>query len=178
MTTIQINRAPVMTLWAAVVAERLGYSHDEALTLGRAVAGMNAQAKAVRVGLRAPADPGGKAPKRAAGRAPDHVELLGRHVPVVKTPDGLRAARDGKADSPEAVERYLEGKFGASLAAVRAAMAKLAGAFTRDELASLAYGLYESFRPRIPAGTAGWGAKGVLDLGALAKLAPEKTKRA
>ena len=141
MTTIQINRAPVMTLWAAVVAERLGYSHDEALTLGRAVAGMNAQAKAVRVGLRAPADPGGKAPKRA-GREPDHVELLGRHVPVVKTPNGLRAARDGKPDSPEAVERYLEGKFGESLAAGRSAMAKLAAAFTRDELASLAYGLY------------------------------------
>ena len=32
------NRAPVLTLWAAVVAEVLGFGHDEALTLGRAVA--------------------------------------------------------------------------------------------------------------------------------------------
>jgi len=40
--TIYINRAPVLTLWAAVVAERLGFSRDEALTLGRAVAGLNA----------------------------------------------------------------------------------------------------------------------------------------
>ena len=48
--TITINRAPVLTLWAAVVAERLGYSRDEALTLGRAVAGMNAQSKAVHLG--------------------------------------------------------------------------------------------------------------------------------
>ena len=31
--TIYINRAPVLTLWAAVVAERLGFRRDEALTL-------------------------------------------------------------------------------------------------------------------------------------------------
>ncbi len=42
--TISINRAPVLTLWAAVVAQRLGFSEDEALTLGKAVAGLNAQA--------------------------------------------------------------------------------------------------------------------------------------
>ena len=39
---ISINRTPVLTLWAAIVAERLGFNHDEALTLGRAVAGLNA----------------------------------------------------------------------------------------------------------------------------------------
>ena len=43
--TIQINRAPVLTLWAAVVAECLGFEWTEALTLGRAVAGLNAYAK-------------------------------------------------------------------------------------------------------------------------------------
>ena len=40
--TVYINRAPLLTLWAAVVAERLGFRRDEALTLGRAVAGLNA----------------------------------------------------------------------------------------------------------------------------------------
>ena len=35
---VMINRAPVLTLWAAVVAEVLGFEHDEVLTLGRAVA--------------------------------------------------------------------------------------------------------------------------------------------
>ena len=38
--TISINRAPVLTLWAAVVAQRLGFEEDEALTLGKAVAGL------------------------------------------------------------------------------------------------------------------------------------------
>ncbi len=42
---ITINRAPVLTLWAAVVAERLGFDRAEALTLGKAVAGLNAYAK-------------------------------------------------------------------------------------------------------------------------------------
>jgi hypothetical protein len=49
-----VNRAPVLTLWAAVVAEILGFEHDEALTLGRAVAGLNAYSKGVSLGLFQP----------------------------------------------------------------------------------------------------------------------------
>ena len=51
MNTISINRAPVQTLWVAVVAERLGFTEDEALWLGKAVAGLNAQAKGRRLGV-------------------------------------------------------------------------------------------------------------------------------
>ena len=42
---VMVNRAPVLTLWATVVAEVLGFEHDEALTLGRAVAGLHAYSK-------------------------------------------------------------------------------------------------------------------------------------
>jgi hypothetical protein len=49
--TISINRAPVLTLWAAVVAERLGFKKDEALSLGKALAGLNAQTKGRRLGI-------------------------------------------------------------------------------------------------------------------------------
>ena len=49
-----VNRAPVLTLWAAVVAEALGFEHDEALSLGRAVAGLNAYSKGVSLGLFQP----------------------------------------------------------------------------------------------------------------------------
>ena len=38
---IKINRAPVLTLWATIVAERLGYDKKEALTFGERVAGLN-----------------------------------------------------------------------------------------------------------------------------------------
>lgn len=51
---IKINRAPVLTLWAVIVAERLGFDMDEALTLGRAIAGVNAYNKGVRLGLYEP----------------------------------------------------------------------------------------------------------------------------
>jgi hypothetical protein len=37
-----------------VVAQRLGFDEDEALTLGKAVAGLNAQAKGRRLGIFKP----------------------------------------------------------------------------------------------------------------------------
>ena len=51
---VMINLAPVLTLWAAVVAEILGFDYDEALTLGRTVAGLNAYSKGVTLGLFQP----------------------------------------------------------------------------------------------------------------------------
>jgi hypothetical protein len=46
-----VNRAPVLTLWAVVVGEVLGFEHDEALILGRTVAGLNAYSKDVSLRL-------------------------------------------------------------------------------------------------------------------------------
>jgi len=170
---VSINRAPVLALWAAVVAERLGHDHDVALTLGRALSGLNAQSKGRRLGLFSPPAPGTTGAHRKAARpaADDHVELMGRAVPVVRTRDGVRAAPDGKPDDPRAVERYLEARFGEALPAARAAMVALAAAFGREELAERAFALYEAFRPSIPAGTRGWGARGTLDLGRVRALA-------
>ena len=51
---LPVNRAPVLMLWAAVVAEVLGFDHDEALTLGQAVAGLNARSKGVSLSLFQP----------------------------------------------------------------------------------------------------------------------------
>ncbi len=47
---IRVYRAPVLTLWATVVAELLGYPPEIALTLGRFVAGSSARAKVRRLG--------------------------------------------------------------------------------------------------------------------------------
>ena len=73
-----------------------------------------------------------------------------------------------------AVQRYLDDKFGENLKAIRSAMQKLAKAYKPSELAHDAYHLYEQFRPAIPAGKKGWGAKGDLDLGLIGKLAKKK----
>jgi hypothetical protein len=48
---ISVNRAPVLTLWATIVAERLGYPPETALTLGRAMCRSSARAKAKRIGI-------------------------------------------------------------------------------------------------------------------------------
>ena len=49
--TIEINRAPVLTLWIAVVAERMGHTWDTALTIGKVFAGLkNPPPEAVDLG--------------------------------------------------------------------------------------------------------------------------------
>jgi hypothetical protein len=171
MPIIEVNRAPVMTLWAAVVAERLGFDRDEALTLGQTVAGLNAQAKGQRLGIF---EPGEKKSEQARSQPEGEqffVELLGRSVPVVNTPGGVRANAKGAPVQPSSVQHYLEGKFGAALGDVRRAMEELAAAFTPDELEGRAYYLYVEFRPEIPAGKQGWGAKGRLDTDRIRSLA-------
>ena len=51
---IRVNRAPVMTLWAVVVAEHMGFDEEEAPTMGRVVAGLNAYAKVKALGSYVP----------------------------------------------------------------------------------------------------------------------------
>src|SRR3954469_19237517 len=91
--SIRINRAPMLALWAAVVAERLGFDHDTALTLGQAVAGLSAYAKGVSLGI---VEPRPELVHEQGDRLSEgeqlHVDLLGRAVPVVRTPEGLRLA--------------------------------------------------------------------------------------
>jgi hypothetical protein len=169
---IKINRAPVLTLWAAVVAERLGYDWDEALTFGKGVAGLNAQSKGRRLGIYDEKKEEDKKPrKQETHEKPGFVELLGRGVPAVKTAKGLRAIIKGEQIDPQGVERYLQQKFGEALEDTRAAMQELAGSIPRGKLAQIGFALYEKFRPDIPDGTQGWGAKGELDLSTIRSLA-------
>lgn len=169
---IEINRAPVLTLWAAVVAERLGYKKDEALSLAKAVAGLNAQSKGRRLGIyeeRKEEEEKEVPPKKEEKL--EFIELMGRGIPAVKTSQGLRASIKGETIRPESVERYLEQKFGEHYGEARSAMEKLAKAYTPRKLEAEAYPLYEKFRPAIPEGKKGWGAKGKLDLDYILSLA-------
>jgi len=168
---ILINRAPVLTLWAAVVAERLGFKHDEALSLGKAVAGLTAQSKGQRLGIFKPTPKELKKVRELERCEEFRVELLGRALPAVNTDQGVRAVIESKPIEPGGVERYLKSKFGDALPEVRKAMTELASALKPDELAERGFSLYEQFRPAIPEGVRGWGAKGELDLGRISKLA-------
>ena len=173
--TISINRAPVLTLWANVVARRLGFRKAEALTLGKAVAGLNAQAKGQRLGIYSPQEEKPKTARKKRKKQEGFlVEVCGRTVPAKNTNDGIRATTKGRPISPDSVERYLEQKFGQDLERAEEAMQKLAKAYKPKELADVAYPLYEEFRPEIPSGQRGWGAEGDLDLNLIEKLAERK----
>lgn len=175
---IRVNRAPVLTLWAAIVAERLGHDPDSAILLGRFVAGSSARAKARAIGIEEEGSgpdrerPEGTAPR--AGHAPEATEtvhLLGRDIPVQRTRTGLRTLDEGKPASPRAARSYVERAFGAHLTATRAAMERLAASLPPEALNRHGFRLYEQFRPEVPAGARGWGARGVLDLDRIGQLA-------
>jgi hypothetical protein len=162
--SFKINRAPVLTLWATVVAERFGFDHDEALTLGRAVAGLNAYSKGKRLGIFKPSQDEVRKRRLQAPAESFEVELMHRAVPVAVTPDGIRALSKGKPANPKSVEKYLTSKFGVHLAATERVMAELAMSLPPNKLAEIAFRLYEEFRPEVPAGAEGWGAAGKLEL--------------
>jgi len=174
-SSVMINRAPVLTLWATVVAEMLGFDYDEALTLGRAVAGLNAYSKGVSLGLFQPT-PKAVRERRQKFRKDEvvTVDLLHRAVPARHTDEGLRALSNDRPISPESVNRYFGSKFGDALDEVYDAMKELAKSLTPSELAEKAYHLYEKFRPEIPPGKRGWGALGKLDIEGIRKMAGSK----
>lgn len=169
---LKINRAPVLTLWATVVAERLGHDPDTALTLGKAVAGLNAQSKGRSLGIfKTPATKDDKPPKKSGLGEDRFIELCGRSVPAKKTPDGLRAVIKDKPIEPDQVRAYLSRAFGDALPAARKSMAELTKSFNKKTLAESAFALYEKFRPTVARGQGGWGQKADLDLKRIRYLA-------
>ncbi|MFN2149356.1 MAG: hypothetical protein ACK2T2_13300 [Anaerolineales bacterium] len=104
----------------------------------------------------------------------EFVELMGRHITAAITGSGMLALNKGKPIDPESVRRYLDKKFGDELEPVTRAMQTLAGSFSEDELKHVAYSLYEKFRPEIPSGRKGWGAKGELSTERIHALAKRK----
>jgi len=169
---VKVNRAPVLTLWAAVVAERMGYEWETALSFGKAVAGLNARAKGRSLGiLKGPPKKGeGKKPKKVGLGEEFWVEVCGRPIPAKTTEAGIRAVVGPEPIEPAKVEKYLESKFGADLELVREALRELAASYEPKELAEEAFGMYEQFRPQIAAGAKGWGQKGDLDLAVIRSL--------
>jgi hypothetical protein len=143
---IEVGRRPVLILWGTIVAERLGFERDEALTLGRAVARLggrtvNASAEGVkhariaeiRAGLR-------------LGQTADF-SLLGRVVCIARVPEGLRALVNNRPIDPASVELYLGEKFGEEIDTVAAAMIGLAETLPALVLAECASDLFEQFQP-------------------------------
>jgi hypothetical protein len=148
-----------------VVAERLGCPPETALTLDRSVAGSSARATARRVGINDEEQDAEERHIRAAELKPQRhtVRLLGRDIPVLAPDDRtLRAEDDGKPASAKSVQSYVARAFGDRLGEARAAMEALAASLPPEELNRVGFRLYGRFRPDVPEGAEGWGAKGEL----------------
>lgn len=162
--SILINRSPVLTLWATIVAKTLYDTLDlaEALTLGCAVAAQMAKAKGTSLGIY-------QADEKESVEAPseneDEVfEVLGVKVNAIRTKSGTRAKVNEEIQDPTKTWALLRKRFQDGLGFVMAKMdeaAKSAGG--PNELKRSAYQFYMHIRPNIPQGTKGWGAHGRLD---------------
>lgn len=178
-TKIHINRAPVITLWVPVVAERQGFKFEEGLSFGKAIAGMYAHAKGKRIGVID--DAGDTREKRETRQRIkedlEQVEVFGTKLSTKRTPEGHVLAVDpsGKPIAPAPVLAYLKRAFGSNFGAVKGAMEALAQAYSKEDIGRMGYNLYEKFRPAVPEGGRGWGAKGLLDLSHLAQLTQDVT---
>ncbi|KAH7352938.1 hypothetical protein KP509_19G070600 [Ceratopteris richardii] len=168
---IKINRAPVLNLWVVVVAMREGYSYEEGLSFGRAITGMLAQSKGRRLGLYEEPSEEVKEERRRKRMELDRFPVFGMSVPGKTTKEGLRlAVQSGRPIMPDPVEDYLHRSFGPNYETARAAMEDLANSFSAKEIGKKAYSLYEKFRPTVPYGVRGWGAKGFLDVRSMQAL--------
>jgi hypothetical protein len=170
--TLRINRAPVLALWVAVVAQRQGFSFQEGLTFGKWVSGTLAQSKGRSLGIYEPrelsAEEREEKRRRDEAAGVHRIDAFGMHIPAIRVGQRSYAASQGRPVSPDAEWGYLERAFGREgLAAARAAMEHLAAAIPQEEIGRAAYKLYERFRPEWH----GWGQKGDLDLGAIRQLA-------
>lgn len=163
----------MLTLWAAVVAQRQGFSWDEALTFGKEVSGILAQSKGRSLGIyeakeRSEEEDAERAAEEAAAGV-QRVDVFGMRLKAV-TQDGQRLAYSGGAAiKPGGVQGYLSRAFKDRLGDAKAAMEELAAAVPPEQLGREAYGLYERFRPE----WRGWGVAGQLDLGKVRQLAAD-----
>jgi hypothetical protein len=173
---IVVNRAPFLTLWASVVARRLGYEAGTALTLGKAVAGQTAAAKGKRLGLVSgrPQEARDEIERKRAALGSETIEFMDRRIACVRTPDGLRSLADDRPVDPESVRRYLQTKFGEQLSLVEDALTRLADAYEPDEIERQAMPLYMELRPATPTGRQGWGKAGILDVARIDRFASER----
>lgn len=172
MVEIKINRAPFLALWASVVAKRLGYSEAEALTLGKVITGLTAQAKGRRLGIyeARPAGERAKVAKKREEKGVEWLEFMGRMVPIVRGEKGIQPLSGTSPVNPESARRYLSSKFKEDLPLVEEKLTALAETFDPEELEERAMEIYMQLRPQVPKGRAGWGRAGVLDLDNIDRL--------
>ncbi|KAJ7754232.1 hypothetical protein DFH07DRAFT_868610 [Mycena maculata] len=146
-----VNRAPLMTAWSTLVAERLGFQREEALSIASVFTELNAVSKGVSMGIyKQGTERGMEASK--AGSQP-FVDLMGRS-PLFQTQNSQwRALSNGTAIQPSTAFSYISRALRQTTPHIIGALRLLVESFTPEEINAKAWGLYAEFRPEVN----GWG---------------------
>jgi hypothetical protein len=98
-------------MWVAAVAERQGFTFDEAVTFGKAISGLFAQSKGKKIGVieDTPKDPEAESDKKKAKK--EKFDVFGNSVYGKTTEKGRFALESGKAIAPNSVKAYLHRAF-------------------------------------------------------------------
>ncbi|KAH7921823.1 hypothetical protein BV22DRAFT_1071622 [Leucogyrophana mollusca] len=150
-----VNRAPLMTAWATVVAERLGFEREEALSIASVYTEMNAISKGVALNIFDQERK--KELEPMPGGAQPYVDLMGRRSQLYQTQSSQwRALANGSPSLPGPAFLYISRAFRQTTAHIIGALRLLAGSYTPQELNTKGFALYADFRPAVD----GWGARG------------------
>lgn len=174
---VYVNRAPIMTVWATLVLERLGFERREALSLAHCYVNTTSTARGVSLGI-IPASEQEKALSKISSNQP-HFELMGVKIPLIKLgqTQEWRGISKGEVIGPDQAFNYMRKSMYQTLPLVIGALSLLADSYVNpstpkmkyelndaeavevpgpDLLHAKAYELYTQFRPS----TAGeWGKK-------------------
>ena len=157
---IIINRAPVLHLWSASVAQFLhpDLPWDSCLSIGSAVSSLCAISKGRSIGVIEPKDSEAKSKKEKQG---EEVAVMGFHLRIE---DGavLLGGKAKAANGEGLRKKFGEEGYQAARHAFRQGLASWEGC--EDELDGKAFHMYERFRPSVAGGQRGWGRKGELSL--------------
>ncbi|KAK0230875.1 hypothetical protein IW262DRAFT_1262902 [Armillaria fumosa] len=146
-----INRAPLMAAWAMIVAERLGFQREEALSIASVYTEMNALSKGVSLGIYKEGKQKGLDAIR--GGSQPYVELMGRSPLYQSQSNQWRALLNSKPAQPSSPFSYISRSFRQTTPHIIGALRLLAGSFTPKELNNKGWALYTEFRPSVNA----WG---------------------
>ncbi|KAF9267696.1 hypothetical protein L218DRAFT_814690, partial [Marasmius fiardii PR-910] len=151
--SIVINRAPLMSAWATVVAERMGFQREEALSIASVYTEMNAKSKGVTVGVYSAGTE--KNLEATKGGAQPYVEFIGRRPLHQKqnSKEQYRAVVNGTPTAPTKAFGYISQSFRENTSSVVGALRLLANSYSSQEISDKAWSLYVDFRPEVK----GWG---------------------
>jgi hypothetical protein len=160
---IIINRAPVLHLWSACIAQHVHpeLSWQTCLSAGAAISALCAVAKGRSIRTIPSHQHLSQAAKKQKDTSQEDVQII-QFTLTLKDGLAMVGGETKPANEDGLKKRYGEGEYQRVKEVFEEGLVSWKG---REELNEMAFGMYEGFRPEVDAGQKGWGRKGELDLG-------------